>query len=133
MRERSLEAIEGDAWGDAPAGATRLISTVHELRRKAIGTLAVEDLRVLIGQRVGVAVLVPLALDILERDPLAEGDFYPGDLLSVVLRRVPADYWAGYPGESGRLDAVIAAVDLDEVEVDELRAVLGDFRSAGEG
>ncbi|WP_410636547.1 contact-dependent growth inhibition system immunity protein [Amycolatopsis sp. cmx-4-83] len=31
---------------------------------------------------------MPLALDLLERDPLAEGDFHPGDLL-VALLKVP--------------------------------------------
>jgi hypothetical protein len=122
VRQQSLEDVEGDAWGDAPADATRLIATVHELRRKPIITLEVEDLRVLLGQRVGVPVLVPRALDVLEHDPLAEGNHYPGDLLTAVLRRVPAEYWAAHPGESARLRALIAAIDLDEVDDDELRA-----------
>ncbi|MFC7276617.1 contact-dependent growth inhibition system immunity protein [Paractinoplanes rhizophilus] len=39
--------------------------------------------------------LVPLALDQVEQDPLAEGDFYPGDLLDALIRRVPDSYWAG--------------------------------------
>ncbi len=122
VREQSLEEVEGDAWGDAPADATKLIATVHELRRKPIVMLEIEDLRVLLGQRVGVPVLVPRALDILEHDPLAEGDYYPGDLLTAVLRRVPEEYWAAHPGESARLRALIATIDVDEVDDDELRA-----------
>jgi hypothetical protein len=128
VREQSLEEIEGHAWGDAPADATKLIATVHELRRKPIGLLEVEDLRVLLGQREGVPVLVPRALDILEHDPLAEGDYYPGDLLNAVLNRVPANYWAAHPGESARLLALVAMIDLDEVDDDELRADIAAFR-----
>src|ERR1700754_2866555 len=94
--ERSLEQVENDYWGDAPADATRLIQAVHELRRRPIGDLAVEDLRVLIGQQVGVDALMPLVLDRLERDPLAEGDYYAGDLLVAVLG-VSRDYWERHP------------------------------------
>lgn len=124
----SIEEIEGKAWGDPPAGATRLITTVHELRRKPIDGLGVEDLRVLLGQREGVPILMPLALKALEGDPLAEGDHYPGDLLSVVLRRVPAEYWAEHPGEWARLHALVATIDLDEVDDDVLRAGIAEFR-----
>ncbi len=125
---QSLEEIEGVLWGDAPADAGKLIATVHELRRKPIGLLEIEDLRVLLGQREGVLVLVPRALDILEHDPLAEGDYYPGDLLNAVLNRVPADYWAAHPGESARLRALVGTIDLDEVDDDELRADIVTFR-----
>ena len=58
----SLEQIEGNVWGDPPSGATHLITTVHRLRRKPIGTLTAEDLRMLIAQRLGLDVLVPRAL-----------------------------------------------------------------------
>ena len=44
-------------------------------------------------------------IDKLERDPRAEGDFYPGDLLAAV-RRVPDDYWSAHPEEATRLAAV---------------------------
>jgi len=118
-REQSLEQIENHAWGGASADASRLVDTVHRLRRKPVGALDVEDLRVLIGQQVGVAVLVPLALEVLERDPLAEGDYYPGDLLSAVLRGVPAEYWAGHPAERERLAGVVRSVNPDDLEDDE--------------
>ncbi|MFI1997040.1 contact-dependent growth inhibition system immunity protein [Actinoplanes sp. NPDC020271] len=131
VREQSLEEIEGVAWGDAPADASKLIATVHELRRKPIGLLEIEDLRVLLGQREGVLVLVPRALDIIEHDPLAEGDYYPGDLLNAVLNRVPAGYWAAHPGESARLRALVGTIDLDEVDDDELRADIATFRESG--
>jgi CDI immunity proteins len=43
----SLEQIEGDVWGGPASDATDLIARVHRLRRKPIGTLTAEDLRML--------------------------------------------------------------------------------------
>lgn len=47
-------------------------------------------MRLLIGQDVGLAYLLPLALEVLRDDPMAEGDMYEGDLLAAVLTRSPA-------------------------------------------
>ena len=130
-REQSLEEIEGNAWGSAPTDATRLIATVHRLRRKPISRLNVEDLRIMLGQQVGLPVLVPEALVVLEHDPLAEGAFYPGDLLSVVIRRTPEEYWVAHPDELMRLHALVTGINLDEVDDDELVADLAAFREGG--
>jgi hypothetical protein len=40
----------------------------------------------------GLAFLLPLAMQHLEKNPLISGDLYPGDLLYSVLR-VPAEAW----------------------------------------
>jgi len=127
--EQSLEDIEGDAWGDPPDGASRLAATVHELRRRPVGQLGIEDLRVLIAQQEGLDVLLPLALDRLEQDPLAEGDLYPGDLLVAVMR-VPPAYWQAHPTEATRLRSIVVAVDLDELDP-ETRADVVAFRGNG--
>ncbi|MFJ9783386.1 contact-dependent growth inhibition system immunity protein [Amycolatopsis sp. NPDC101161] len=106
----SLEQLEGQAWGGPPADATRLVRTAHELRRKPVGDLSAEDLRLLLLQRVSIELLVPLALDLLERDPLAEGDCYPGDLL-VALLKVPPAHWRRHPGELRRASSVVERLD----------------------
>lgn len=106
---RSLEQLEGDFWGAPPADATRLVRTACELRRKPVGELSAEDLRLLLGQHIGVEVLVPLALTLLEDDPLTEGDFYPGDLLVAVLK-APATHWRGHPGDLDRVRRVVEAL-----------------------
>jgi CDI immunity proteins len=124
--EQSLEEIEGDVWGDPPADATRLTATVHELRRRPVDRLGIEDLRVLIAQQVGREVVVPLALARLEENPLAEGDFYPGDLLVAVLR-VPQAYWRSHPDEAARLRTIVDSVDSDELDP-ETRADVVAFR-----
>ncbi|MGW2542939.1 contact-dependent growth inhibition system immunity protein [Kitasatospora sp. NPDC001574] len=89
-RDRSLEELERDSWPTPPADATRLVAAVHALRRQPIGELTVEGMRLLIRQDVGLLHLLPVALELLRENPVAEGDLYPGDLLSAVLTRDPA-------------------------------------------
>ncbi|WP_370418757.1 contact-dependent growth inhibition system immunity protein [Streptomyces sp. QH1-20] len=57
-------------------------------------------MRLLIGRDVGLAHLLPLALEVLRGDPMAEGDMYEGDLLSAVLTRSPAVRKSG-PSSAG--------------------------------
>ena len=106
----TLEQIEDRRWGNPPADATRLIKTVYGLRHKPIGAFDVEDLRVMLLQQESVEVLVPVALTHLEQNPLAEGDFYPGDLLAAVLK-IPQEYWQQHPHQRHRASAVIGAVE----------------------
>jgi len=107
--DSSLEQLEGDIWGDPAPGATDLVTTVHRLRRKPVGALTAEDLRMLVAQQVGLDILVPRALTRLERDPLLEGDYYPGDVLVATLK-VPVSYWSTHPDQLARLDAVATSV-----------------------
>ncbi|WP_285482780.1 contact-dependent growth inhibition system immunity protein [Amycolatopsis sp. NBRC 101858] len=106
----SLDQLEGRPWGAPPTDATRLIETAHHLRRKPIGDLDVEDLRLLLLQRVGIELLVPLTLSRLEREPLAEGDYYPGDLL-VALLKIPPEHWRRHPDRLRRATSVAAAAE----------------------
>ena len=92
----SLEELEGRRWSVPAGGETRLMATVRELRRKPIGGLTVEDMRLLIGQDVGLAYLLPLAMEVLRVNPVAEGDMYEGDLLDAVLTR-RAEAWSDFP------------------------------------
>ena len=88
----SLTELEQDDWG--PAGFdSSLVQTVHQLRNKPLGELSPGDMRMLIGQRVGLRFLVPLAMDLIESDPFIDSDFYPGDLLLYLLN-LSDDYWS---------------------------------------
>jgi hypothetical protein len=108
--ELSLEQIEGRPWGQPPADATSLMMRVYAARRKPLGALSAEDLRILLAQRQGIEVLVPRVLAQLERDPLLGGDYYPGDVMAAVLK-VPQPYWATHPEQLARLERVITALD----------------------
>jgi hypothetical protein len=104
-RDCSLEELERARWPAPSADDTRLVATAHALRRRPIGELTVEDLRLLIGQDIGLRYLLPLALDVLRENPMAEGGMYEGDLLSAVLTRNPS-VWA----ESSELGPELRAI-----------------------
>jgi hypothetical protein len=84
MPGKTLDQLEGVVWGE-PTYDSHLVTTCHRLRTKPIDEYSVEDLRIMIGQQISLPHLVPLAVAALERDPLAEGDDYPGDLLANVI------------------------------------------------
>ncbi len=60
----------------------------------------------MIGQSIGLEYLVPIALNKLEVDCLAEGDFYPGDLLVSVLS-IRSDYWSTHPAQRALMRSII--------------------------
>jgi len=102
---KTLEELEGVAW-DKSNYDSHLVQTCHNLRRKPVGTFSIEDLRIMIGQNIGVQFLVPIAIEKLQTDPLSEGDFYPGDLLAVVLRIEPI-FWKQEPGWKTELKKIL--------------------------
>lgn len=87
---QSLEQIEGAVW-PMPCCASYIETTCAALRKKPIGQFTTEDLRIMIAQDIGVEVLKPLVLEVLRDDPMAEGDYYPGDLLDAAHARWPKD------------------------------------------
>ena len=96
MTTATLEQLESDVW-PAPEYSSSLVRKCHQLRKKPLAEFEVEDLRIMLGQQIGEKHLVPLALERLSENILAEGDFYEGDLLNSVLR-LPASFWkANFP------------------------------------
>ena len=61
-----------------------------------LGEFYAEDLRLTIGQNLGLEYLVPLALEQLQEDPFAEGAYSPGDLLVSVLG-ANGEFWQAHP------------------------------------
>ncbi len=113
----SIEQAEGTVWPDPPADATRVVKAVHALRKKPLSALRPEDLRVLLTQQVGLDLTIPRALDLLEKNPLVEGDFYAGDVLSTILR-VDKDYWLTHYNSAERLRNVVRNFEqLDDLDV----------------
>src|SRR5262245_5178085 len=80
FREKTLTELEGEDWGP-PTYDSHLVTTVHRLRHVPLKRFCIEDLRIVIGQKIGLPWLVPLALNHLEKHPFAAGDYYRGDLL----------------------------------------------------
>jgi CDI immunity proteins len=126
--ELSLQEIENKDWGNPENGETDLVSNVRRWRRTPVRELGTEGLRELILQQVSMEIPVPLALPVLEIDPRAAGDMYPGDLLDSVLQ-ADAQFWAGHPELAERVEGIIAVLDDDPDEVD-LSRDIAVFRAA---
>lgn len=101
----TLEQLDGRRWPAPPEGATPTMLRCHALRRAPLRNFSAEDYRLLINLGINEQQLVPLALSLLEEDPLQAGDYYPGDLLTAVLG-IERDFWPAHPAELQRLTAV---------------------------
>jgi CDI immunity proteins len=122
--EQTLEQLENDIWESSEL-MTTLVSTCYRLRKKPIDQFTVEDLRIMIGQDIGTEYLMPKALNVLEANPLADGDFYAGDLLHSLMK-LQGEYWKERPGNLDRARKVVSnaleifnsrpADDIDSVD-----------------
>ncbi len=81
---RTLEALEAQDWGP-PNFGSHLVTTCHALRKKPLCDFTNEDLRIMINQNFSLPYLLPIAVQLLKLEPLAEGDYHAGDLLCSVL------------------------------------------------
>lgn len=110
--DRTLDELDGPAWGPAPEPTTSLVTRCHALRRRPLGTLTPADLRTLIGQRIALPFVLPLAVPLLLEDPLLDAYFYDGDLLAAALA-LPAADWAPFPDLAAALAEVVARLPSD--------------------
>ena len=130
----TIENIEQDYWGDKPSYDSHLVTTIYKLRKKNLEEFTAEDLRIVIGQNFSLPILIPKAIDILEEDILAEGDFYPGDLLKNVLTITPK-FWGDYPSLKTKLQNIFVksqqrikhSTDLSDKEKNRYFELYNDF------
>jgi hypothetical protein len=94
-------------------------------RSKAPAEYAVEDLRGMIDRQLGLHRLVPIAIEVLEENPLAEGDYYPGDLLEAVLR-VDKQYWRANREQWEAVGEIVASFTFAEAKLSD---ALREFRA----
>lgn len=98
-------------WGE-PNCESSLVIRCHHLRRMPLRDFTVEDLRLMIGQHIGLDYLLPLALAHLEHDPWVSGDYYEGDLMESV-RRLPSGFWEKHPEWLQRWQGLVSRVLVD--------------------
>ena len=92
-RQKSLESLEKNTWPALSSDeGSYLIKTCNSLRKKQLQDFTTEDLRIMIGQEIGLYFLMPLAIETLTDNLFAEGDLYEGDLLKNVLD-VDTTFW----------------------------------------
>ena len=100
MREfdtrKTLQQLERFDYGKAGHEDTQLVKTCIKLTRTPLDQFTAGDLHLMIGQRLGLEFLIPLAIERLRPDALIEARFYPGDLLVSVLK-VDSKFWRQHP------------------------------------
>lgn len=96
-KDSSLERLMGINVTPLKEGEhSHLVVTCTNLYKKQLQLFTIEDLRIMIGQDIGLKWLIPLAIAELEKNILASGNFYDGDLLKAVLKS-KSEYWQDEP------------------------------------
>jgi len=89
---KSIEELENDVWNNQESYETTLIENCYILRKEQISNLTNEQLRLSINQEVGIQYTIPIAIQKLIQNKFIECDFYPGDLLQVVFRKLKVNW-----------------------------------------
>ena len=89
--QKTLEILENDYWTQ-PDYESYTVKRSHELRKIPLDRFTTEDLRVMIGQQIGLNYLIPLALEVLAKDLFAKGNYFEGDLLKNILA-IKTEFW----------------------------------------
>lgn len=120
MTKQTLEELENEVWPE-PDFHSNLVINCHRLWKTPVDDFTTEDLYLMIGQGFGVRHLMPKALNTLQANPLAEGTFWEGDLLTEVIGAVykaDDDFLAENPEVVPNL-AEICRRALNRIELDD--------------
>lgn len=90
-RNKTIEQLENSVWPHDPY-PSNVVQRGQRLRKVPLNELTTDDLRFLVGQKIGLAHILPIAFELLAENPTIAGEMYPGDLLWAVAS-VPADFW----------------------------------------
>ncbi len=126
----NLDQLEKTNWGE-PTYDSHLVRTCHALRKKPLQDFTIEDLRIMIGQDISLDYLMPLAILELSKNILAEGDYYEGDLLKVVLS-AEGGFWKKHPGMGERVATLFKqneAIIKESASGKELKKAFEEFSS----
>lgn len=107
---KTLEQLDGQIWGE-PEYQSHLVLECHRLRRVPLREFTPANLRIMVGQSIGLEFLAPLALQLLADDPLLDAELYAGDLLSATLQSDSA-FWSAHPDLRTTLASLAEAAKL---------------------
>jgi hypothetical protein len=129
---KSLQELEHRDIGEATFHS-HLVMECHRLHRVPLKDFTVEDLRIMIGQNISLNFLIPIALEKLAQNPLAEGSFYAGDLLVNVLR-AGLGFWSKSPDLATKLrkiaDRALETPTITKIEFEAIQDAYKLFRAA---
>ena len=101
----SLEELTGFDAGDPNEAPTPMVEAIIRSWKKPLNQLSDREIGRLVVQHDGYPHVLDLVWPKLEQDPLFEGGYYPGDVLSNLIRADP-QIWADRPEYKARLDAL---------------------------
>lgn len=103
--DRSIEELENDFWGE-PEFGSYVVTACHRARKKPLSELSAEEIRLLVGQRIGLKYILPLAVELIQSEPLLEVTFFEGDLLCQLLR-LEEVHWRDNEAEFERFKRIV--------------------------
>jgi len=119
INSKSIEQLENDYWNGEIEFPSNLVINCHKYRKIPIKDLTIEQLRLLISQKIGIDYLTVVAIEKLEQNILAEGDIYEGDLLDAVSR-IPTEFWIEKQAELQKLEGLV------ELNSEKIKAEMGE-------
>ena len=99
----SLEELTGLKEGDPQDAPTPIVAAIMRAWKKPLNELSDHEIGRLVVQHYGYPYLLDVVWPKLEADPLFDGGYYPGDVLSNLIR-ADATIWADRPAYKARLD-----------------------------
>ncbi|CDR33635.1 contact-dependent growth inhibition system immunity protein [Criblamydia sequanensis] len=116
---KSLQDLENSDWGE-PKSDSSLENKCLQLRRVPLMDLKGSDLLRLISQDIGIEYLIPLAIELLRVDPLADRDVYPGSLLGALLE-ASYKYWDKNPNLREEVEKMYNKILINEKNDEDIR------------
>lgn len=117
--KKSITQLENNDWGEPPSELAVSLKRCYELRHKKLEKFEIEDMRLLIGYGIGLKFLMPMAINLLEKNPLAKGQHYLGDLLVNVLR-ANGEYYEINPNMRQRVVNIILNISTVLKNIDSI-------------
>lgn len=126
---QSLQELENSNWGD-PQGCSSLENECLKLRRVPLIEFQGSDLLRMISQDIGIEYLIPVAIERLRADPLADRDDYPGSLLGALLK-ASSKYWDKNPKLREEIKRMYDGILINEKNDEDLtQDVLRELKQA---
>lgn len=118
-KEKTINQLLDKPIPRPPDFESHLVKRCFDLANKKLAFFSPEDLRIMIGQNIGLDYLIPLALEVLNEEPFIEADFYEGDLLLNVLK-VNKDFWENNSELKKYITSIFeeSVVNFDELDED---------------
>jgi hypothetical protein len=130
---KSLEQIEKD-YREPSTYDSYVVTTCHNMRKKPLKELTIEEIRLVVGLGISLEILMPIAIEKLKENILAEGDLFEGDLLNNVMSKNTFEYWRKHEDRWGEVvNLYLKNIDIFESDNSfrQIRKSFEEFQTIG--